>query len=75
MKLHNVIREDIFNFVKRKFGSVNNSAEVKQTSYKEIEEKITDESTLAAFRDEQAAYEARESEFKAEAEAAKLRLE
>ena len=40
-------------------------AEVKETSYKEIEDKITDKETLKAFQAEQEAYKEREAEFKA----------
>ena len=73
MELHNVIRDDLFNFVKTKFSAVTSAAEVKQTTYAEIESKITDEETLAAFRDEQAAYKEREAEFQAKAEEAAAR--
>ena len=75
MQLHNLIRNDIFSFVKRKFGSVSEAAEVKKTTYDEIECKITDEATLQAIRDEQAAYKANEEKFKAEADAARARYE
>ena len=50
MQLHNVLKDDLFDFVKTKFSAVTSSAKVKQTSYAEIESKITDEATLAAFR-------------------------
>ena len=52
MQLHNVLKDDLFDFVKTKFSAVTSSAEVKQTSYAEIEAKITDEETLAALRSE-----------------------
>ena len=52
MQLHNVLKDDLFDFVKTKFSAVTSSAEVKQTSYAEIESKITDVETLAAIRSE-----------------------
>ena len=63
MKLHNVIRDELFDFVKKKFSAVSSAAEVKQTSYAEIESKITDEETLAALQAEQEAYKEKEAEF------------
>ena len=63
MKLHNVLRDELFNFVQKKFSAVSSAAEVKQTSYAEIESKITDEETLAVLRKEQEAYKEKEAEF------------
>ena len=73
MQLHNVLKDDLFDFVKTKFSAVTSSAKVKQTSYAEIESKITDEETLAALRSEQEAYKEREAEFQAKAEEAAAR--
>ena len=73
LKLHNIIRKDLFKFVKTKCAAVIKVAEVKQTTYEEIESKITDEATLQAIRDEQAAYKENEAKFIAEAEAAAAR--